>query len=168
MLPQILRNFNLFVDGTSYAGKVDELMPPKLTIKTEEFRAGGLDAPVQVDLGMEKLECSWSMVEYNRDVLALFGLLSSDPVQIVFRGALQRQGEDAVAVKLTVRGVVKEQDPGTWKAGDKPAAMKFTSACTYYAEEIDGVVTKEIDIENMTRVIDGDDQMASLRDALGI
>jgi P2 family phage contractile tail tube protein len=166
--PQILRNFNLYVDGSSYAGKVDELTPPKLSIKTEEFRAAGLDAPIQVDLGMEKLECSWSMAEYNADVFALFGLLGSDPVQIVFRGALQRQGEDAVALRITVRGTVKETDPGTWKVGDKPAGSKFTAACVYYAMEIDGEQIIEIDVENMTRVINGTDEMQSLRAALGI
>ena len=38
MLPRILKNFNLFVDGRGYAGRVDEITLPKLTIKTEEFQ----------------------------------------------------------------------------------------------------------------------------------
>ena len=42
---RLLKNINLFIDGRGYAGKVDEFDPPKLTIKTEEFRAGGMDAP---------------------------------------------------------------------------------------------------------------------------
>ena len=39
MLPKILKNFNVFVDGRGYAGKIDEITLPKLTIKTEEYRA---------------------------------------------------------------------------------------------------------------------------------
>lgn len=35
MLPKILKNFNVFVDGRGYAGKIDEVTLPKLTIKTE-------------------------------------------------------------------------------------------------------------------------------------
>ena len=38
MIPEILKNFNLFIDGRGHAGKVLEVTPPKLTIKTEEFQ----------------------------------------------------------------------------------------------------------------------------------
>ena len=55
MIPKILKNFNLFIDGRGYAGKCDEVNPPKLNIKSEEYRAGGLDAPIPIDMGMEKL-----------------------------------------------------------------------------------------------------------------
>jgi P2 family phage contractile tail tube protein len=40
-MTKILKNFNLFVDGRGYAGRAEEVTPPKLTIKTEELRAGG-------------------------------------------------------------------------------------------------------------------------------
>ena len=36
MLPKILKNFNAFVDGRGYAGRIDEISLPKLLIKTEE------------------------------------------------------------------------------------------------------------------------------------
>ena len=42
MLPKILKNFSAFVDGRGYAGRVDEITLPKLTIKMEEYRAGGM------------------------------------------------------------------------------------------------------------------------------
>ena len=44
--PRVLKNMNLFVDGRGYAGRVDEIELPKLTLKTEEHRAGGMDVPV--------------------------------------------------------------------------------------------------------------------------
>ncbi|GHT98386.1 hypothetical protein FACS1894126_3800 [Alphaproteobacteria bacterium] len=56
MLPKILKNFNVFVDGRGYAGRVEEVSLPKLSLKTDEFLAGGMDAPIEIDLGMEKLE----------------------------------------------------------------------------------------------------------------
>ena len=49
--PRVLRGFDVFVDGRGYAGKVEELELPKLSIKTEEFRAGGMDVPVELDMG---------------------------------------------------------------------------------------------------------------------
>ena len=65
MLPKILKNFNLFVDGRGYAGRVDEITLPKLTIKTEEFQGAGMSAPVEIDLGMEKLEMDMRFSEYE-------------------------------------------------------------------------------------------------------
>ncbi len=50
MLPKILKNFNVFVDGRGYAGRIDEISLPKLAIKTEEYRAGGMDIPVSIDI----------------------------------------------------------------------------------------------------------------------
>ncbi|WP_183142474.1 phage major tail tube protein, partial [Pseudomonas coronafaciens] len=52
MIPETLSNLNLFVDGVSFQGDVPSLTLPKLTIKTEEHRAGGMDAPVELDMGM--------------------------------------------------------------------------------------------------------------------
>ncbi|MFM9500773.1 phage major tail tube protein, partial [Streptomyces galilaeus] len=49
MLPQVIRAMNLFADGKGYAGVVEEVTPPKLTLKTEEFKAGGMDAPLELD-----------------------------------------------------------------------------------------------------------------------
>jgi P2 family phage contractile tail tube protein len=72
MIPKILKNFNLFIDGRGYVGKVEEVNPPKLNIKTEEFRAGGMDSPVMVDMGVEKLEGSFTLLEYDKDVLKQF------------------------------------------------------------------------------------------------
>ena len=38
MLPKILKNFNVFVDGRGYAGRVEEITLPKLTIKTKSIK----------------------------------------------------------------------------------------------------------------------------------
>jgi P2 family phage contractile tail tube protein len=38
MIPKILKNFNLYVDGRGYAGRVEEITLPKLTITTIKFR----------------------------------------------------------------------------------------------------------------------------------
>ena len=68
-LTAILKNFSLFCDGRGYAGECEEITPPKLTFKTDEFRNGGMDAPVAIELGMEKLEASFSLTKYDADVL---------------------------------------------------------------------------------------------------
>lgn len=166
MLPKILKNFNVFVDGRGYAGRIDEITLPKLSIKTEEHRAGGMDIPVAIDMGMEKLEAELTFAEYDPELFRLFGLVDSNGVSLTLRGGLQGTG-DAEAVVINLRGQLKELDLGTWKAAEK-SKLKSTISIYYYKLTIDRREIIEIDPENMIRKINGVDQMSSLRAALGI
>lgn len=166
MIPKILKNFNLFIDGRGYAGKVEEVNLPKLNIKTEEFRAGGMDSPVFIDMGVEKLESSFTLLEYDKDVLKQFGLVSGNAAQVTLRGAIQDDTTvSSVIVKL--RGMYTEMDMGKISAGEK-GTLQCTLACRYYSLEIGGEKLIEIDIDNMTRVIGGQDKLIDIRKALGI
>ena len=42
---------NYFNEGNSYLGQIKTVTLPKLTRKTEDYRGGGMNAPVKVDLG---------------------------------------------------------------------------------------------------------------------
>lgn len=166
MIPRTMKNFNLFVDGRGYAGRVDELTPPKLALKTEEYRAGGMDAPVELDMGMETLGMEATLSEYDPEILKLFGLTTGAVKQITLRGALEGDS-GVVPVVINVRGAIKEIDLGNWKAGDK-TQKKISIACRYFKYSQDGQELVEIDVENMIRKIGGVDQLAAQRKALGI
>ncbi len=56
MISKILKNFNVTVDGCGYAGRINKIILPTLTIQTEEHRAVGMDTPIDIDLDMEKHE----------------------------------------------------------------------------------------------------------------
>ena len=116
-LPRVLKNMNLFVDGRGYAGRVDEIQLPKLTLKTEEHRAGGMDIPVEIELGMEKLEAQLTISDYDPEVFKLFGLLDFSESQITLRGAIQAQGSEAKPVIVHLRGGWKELESSNWKPG---------------------------------------------------
>jgi P2 family phage contractile tail tube protein len=164
--PKVLRGFNLFVDGRGYAGKVEELELPKLTLKTEEFRAGGMDAPVELDMGMEKLECSFTLGDISTDIMKAFGLSHNQPVSLTFRGALGLGDANVVPVVVRAQGMMREQDLGTWKPGEK-LQHKMSVALKYYSYEQDGETIHEIDIENMVRTVNSVDQFAATRSAIG-
>ena len=168
MLPRTLRNFSLFVDGTGYAGKVTELTLPTLSIQAEEYRAGGLDAPIAIDMGMEALTASFTLAEYDVEVLKLFGLYDQNATQITARGALQRNGDtDAVPIEVNLTGSISSFDPGAFEAGSMTEAS-FEMQVRYYKLSIANEVLHEIDVENMKRIINGEDQLESLRTAMGI
>ena len=166
-LNDILKNFNLFIDGRGYAGNCEELTPPKLTFKTEEFRNGGMDAPIEIEMGMDKLEASFLLTKYDADVLNLFGLAPGNSKPLTFRGSII--GEDGVekAVVIQLQGMLKEVDQGSWKPGDM-ATLKGSVACSYYKHTIAGITVHEIDVKNMIRKINGVDQLAVTRTNLGM
>lgn len=163
----IRKNINLFVDGRGYAGQVEEFNPPKLTLQTEDFRAGGMDAPVKVTMGMEALDCDFSLKAYDRDVLAMFGVVEGASVPLVVREALESFDGTVTHVVRTMRGKITELDEGTSKPGEIPL-LKATLNLTYYKMQHGDRVVHEIDVENMVRTINGVDALAAIRAALGM
>ena len=167
-LPRKLKNFNLFVDALSFVGVVTEVVLPKLSRKMEEFRGGGMNGPIEVDLGSELLTLEWTCGGHVREVYQAFGISRADGVLLRFAGAIQRDDTGEVqAVEIVVRGRHKEIDPGTAKAGDD-TALKVTSTLTYYKLTIDGEVDIEIDILNMVEMVGGEDRLAQQRAAIGL
>ncbi|MCT4575073.1 MAG: phage major tail tube protein [Alphaproteobacteria bacterium] len=165
-IPKILKNFNLFVDGRGYVGKAEEVNPPKLAIKTEELRAGGMDSPIDIDMGMEKLEASFTICEYDKEILKQFGLVDGKAVQITLRGAMA-DDENTVPVVIKLRGMFKELDMGKFAAGEK-SQLQCSMPCRYYSLNIDGEDIIEIDVDNMIRKVNGVDKLSEVRNALGI
>lgn len=163
----VLKNLNLFVDGKGYAGQLQEFTPPKLTLQTEDARLGGMDMAVELTMGMEKLEADFTLISYDRDVLALFGVAEGSTVPLVVREALESFDGTVTPVVHTMRGKIKELDPGTHKPGEV-APLKASLALTYYKQAHGGTTVHEIDPVNMVRVINGVDALAAQRGALGI
>lgn len=163
----VLKNFNMFIEGRGYVGQGVDFTPPKLTLKMDEFRAGGMDAPIELDMGMEKLEASGTLKGFDREILGLMGLASGESTRLVVRGALEDFDGTVRPVVYTMAGRFKEQDHGTMKAGEANE-LKFNFACVYYRYEHDSTVVHEIDIQNMTRVVNGVDQLQAKRQALGL
>lgn len=163
----VRKNLNLFVDGRGYAGQIEEFNPPKLALVTEDFRAGGMDAPIELTMGMEKLEADFSLISYDKDVLSLFGVAEGSLVPFVAREALESFDGTVTPVVHTMRGKIRELDPGTSKAGDKPS-LNVAMALTYYKLQHGDTTVIEIDVENMVRSINGVDALAGIRNALGL
>lgn len=163
----IRKNLNLFVDGRGYAGQVMEFTPPALALQVEDFRAGGMDAPIEVELGMEKLEASFVLSAYDRNTLGLWGIAPGREVQFTLREALESYDGTVKAVVHNLRGKLRKIDPGSSKPGEIPT-LTHEVAVTYYRQQHDGATVHEIDVINMVRIINGVDRLAAQRAALGL
>lgn len=166
-LPRKLKNFNLLLDGESYAGLASEVVLPKLTRKTEEYRGGGMNGPVEADMGLEALSMEFT-VGMDVRVYRQFGLSKVDGALMRFVGAWQREDSDQVsAVEVVARGRYREIDPGTAKAGED-APLKVIAGLSYYKLTVDGTVEVEIDLMNFVETIGGVDRLEAQRNALGL
>ncbi|EKN00981.1 MULTISPECIES: phage major tail tube protein [unclassified Acidocella] len=163
----IRKNFNLFVSGKGYAGQVTEVNAPKLTQQTEDFRGGGMEAPVELTMGMEKLMMDFTMVSYDPNVLGSFGITEGAAVPFIIREVLESYDGTVTPVVHTIRGKIKEIDPGTSKPG-RVAELKVQVSASYYKLQHGTSVIHEIDVLNMIQVINGKDVLSAMRSALGM
>ncbi|NBR48801.1 phage major tail tube protein [bacterium] len=163
----ILKNFNLYVDGRGFAGVCDELQLPTLGLVVEDFRAGGMDASVAVEMGQEKMEASFTLSGYEENVLNLWGVGQGQTVPLVARGALESLDGSVTPVVVYMTGTIRTVEPGAWKAGEK-STLKFAMDLRSYKYTQAGRTINEIDIPNMIRVVNGTDRLAAQRNALGI
>lgn len=167
-MPRTLKNFNVFLDGVSFAGVAQEVALPKLAAKMEDYRGGGMPGDVAIDLGIEKLEIETTYGGLVREAFQSFGITKIDGVLLRFAGAYQRDDTGEVdAVEIVVRGRHTEIDPGNAKAGTKND-FKVKSSLSYYKLMVNGAVDVEIDMVNMVYVTGGVDRLADQRKAIGL
>lgn len=163
----VLKNFAAWVDGKGYAGQVEEYNPPDLSLQVEDFRAGGMNAPIALDMGQEALETSIGLASYDADILALWGVAPGRSIPLTVRGAVESYDGTVGAVVHSMRGKITTMARGAWQAGQKPS-LTITMRLDYYREERDGAVITEIDVINMVRIVGGVDQLAAQRAAMGL
>lgn len=163
----VIKNVNLFVDGRGQAGQLESFTPPKLELKMDEIRAGGMFTSVDIEMGLNKLEASFSLIGYDPDVLALLGVRSATGTPYIARAALEDFDGTVTAMIYTMRGKMKMQDHGELKPGER-TPLKCDLTLAYYKLQHGNRVIHEIDVENMIYIVDGIDIMAQQRAALGI
>src|ERR1043165_1650360 len=115
----IFRDYTLFIDGVLYSGDVESVELPKLKWKIEEYRGGGMDVPVAVKLGHEKLELNFTLTCHDANLLGIYGLGQGNNKIFKFFGSLISYDGTEKGVQLEVHGFPHELDQGTVKPGEK-------------------------------------------------
>lgn len=164
-IPKMLHAFAVFMDGSNYMGIAEQVQLPNLTIVTEDTRAGGLDAAIKQDMGMEPLDSVIDWLEWEPAILKRFGL-TTDTTRLTIRGSQEgRTSNDTIIVEMT--GRVLEQDLGSLQAGQR-SKPKTSFNAEYLKITINGEDVVEIDVLNMIRKIGGVDQLEARRTALNV
>lgn len=168
-LPSLIKAYNVFVDGRHYAGKA-ECEPPGLEVTTEDYAAGGMSGVAKVDMGrIEPVQLKFTLYEHVPDVIGKWGLIDGRAVQITLRAAQQTdRAERTDQIRIEAEGQCHQLTAGGWESASKDASkLEFEMNCRSYKLIIAGTTVVEIDIERMTRIVNGVDQMAALKAAVG-
>jgi P2 family phage contractile tail tube protein len=126
-----------------------------------------MNAPIAVSMGMEKLECEFTLGSYSPDILVAWEVREGSNIGVTLREVLEDYDGTQRGATHVMRGKIIEIDNGTLKAGDK-ASMKVKMALKYYKATHNGVTKQEIDVENMVQIAGGVDALATTRGILGI
>ncbi len=164
MLPKILKDMILSVDGRGYAGQANITQTPKLARKMEEYWAGGMSGPVEIDLGSEKLEMEWEAFGVDKDTLKLYGATGVAGIGFRFNGSIERDDDtcSSSALEIQCRGRITEIDTGGYKSGDQHT-VKYKASLSSVKIKIDDEDIVEIDNANYSFKVGGEDKLAERR-----
>ncbi len=167
-LPKKLKNFNLFGNGDNWQGQIASLTLPSLVRQMEEFRGGGMNAPVDIDHGMEKLEFQWTPAGLIPELFDNFGTSQLDTDMLRFAGSYQRDDTaETVPVEIVVRGRHREINMGDAESGSDNT-QSVTTSVSYYKLTINGEEVVEIDVPGMVEKIRGVDRLEEHRKNIGL
>ena len=120
-LPKKLKMMDLFNEGNSYLGQTGEVTIPKLVRKFEDWRGGGMNGNVKIDLGLgdDITEFNWKLGGIDNLIIEQWGAQTVSANMLRFAGSYQRDDTgETTAVEIVVRGRHEEIDFGNQKAGD--------------------------------------------------
>jgi len=158
----------LYIDAMEKVGSMLEYTAPVMEVQTEEYRAGGMDMAVPMDMGMNSMSASFTIGE-DPDVLGLFGIKKDGKkIPLFVRSHLEEdETGETKAVVEELRGIMTKVDKGTQSSGSFQSTT-CEMKVTYYKYEVGGKTIHEIDPTNMVRIINGTDQLQDARANLGL
>lgn len=165
MFPVVNKFFNVFDQNKAFLNQAKTVELPKLARKMEDFKGGGMDGDIQIDIGQEKMECTITYVG-KLDAASDWATNTHDGVYRRITAAYENDDSGAIdAVEWEIRGRIPEIDEGNLEKG-KMNEEKEKIAVSYYRKRVNGVTIVEIDIVNMVCFANGVDRMAAFRNAI--
>lgn len=167
MLPKIIKDAILTVEGFGYAGRIESITWPKFARKMEDFQAGGMNGPVAVDMGSEKLEMEFELAEQSAELIKLWGVCGTSAHRFRINASAESDnpGCEGEAIEVIAFGRLREIDFGSFKPAEK-STVKFTADLSALTYRNNGKLIVDIDHVNSVLVVDGVDLLKKRREHL--
>ena len=167
MITNVLRHFNVIINGTSYAGVCEKAVVPQITLDVKPFRGGGMDAPMMLDLGQKEMKSSCSLYSYDPNAMSQWGLYpTAQNVQVQYKGHLMSQDGTESGAIYQCNGLISDVKFDDWKPGEK-CLVEFHQEVYYFSVTINGQQIYLIDIMNGIRQVNGVNVLANMATLLG-
>lgn len=163
MLPKIIKDAALSVEGVGYAGIIDNIEWPKLARKVEEYRAGGMFGPIDIDLGQEKMELAFEAAEHTAEMIAAYGVCGVAGVKFRINASAESEMNcDSHGIEAMMTGRIREIDLGSHKPCELQKT-KYTVSLATFKYAIDGSVLFDLDFPNNIYIVNGIDLLEKRR-----
>ncbi|WP_275286920.1 phage major tail tube protein [Halomonas elongata] len=168
-LPKKLKDLNLFANGDSWQGQIQSVTLPTLSRKIEEWRGGGMEGTVGIDMGIDGLmTCEWTVGGLIAAMFDNYGTSRIDADLLRMTGSYESDDDqEVVPVEVVMRGRHTEIDMGDAQSGEN-TEHSVTSTLSYYKLIINGSTVIEVDIPGYVFKVNGEDRLAERRAALGL
>ena len=163
--PQILKDFNLFVNGVGNLGRSNEVTLPTVKFETVEVDNGGIAGKLDVPVNLDKLEAEFSFSDVDPIKAVLVGLAHQVGTLFTFRGSV-KDGAAEIPVVAVLGGSIVEV-PMELKKGEQ-VKTTYKMSVNHYELNVAGVQTYFIDKLLNTVVIGGTDYNAVTKANIGI
>lgn len=164
-----ITNANVYLNGVSLLGRVEEIKLPDIVSKMMEHKALGMVGTIELPSGIEKLEGEVKFSSFYRDVMIAVGN-PFEFAQLQVRSNVETysaQGRTTQAPLVTFLTVSFKKNPcGAFKQHDN-AEFASGYACNYIKQVMDGADVLEIDVLSNIYKIDGVDILSLYRTNLG-
>ncbi len=169
-IPKTIKDMSVYINSDFHMGDVQQVVLPKITKTVENFKTGFSSVPIE--LGIEPLTVSITMVEQTKKMFALMGILGGVFGDVItFRASQEGNSSliDQTDIKITMKGIFTEVDLGTVQRGSVNT-FTLTATLTHFAYFIGNMAVPDILIEPMTQtfMVGGVDQLLIRKKALGI
>src|SRR5574343_1547639 len=161
---QVLKDFNLHLNGVGNLGKAKTVALPKLEFKKEEQDLGGMAGAIEVPVNLEKMKASFSTADLDPYKLAFVGLVYPARPVLTFRGSIMEGGVELPVI--AVIGGSLDADPNMPEKG-KTLECKFDMSVDYFMLVISGVVVCNTDKIHDIVMINGVDRNLATRINIG-
>lgn len=173
-IPRVLKMFNVYIgDGQqSYAGLAKTAKLPDLSEKLEEHKGAAMFTERELKQGLEKLEASIVLTDYNQDIHAEVARVNGSRSFVTLRGSIDNDesegAEAAQPVVVTMRANFAKLERNDWESGSVTEITLTLSTVKYYKELINGTKVTEVDSDNIIWFAGGVDRMARHRANIGL
>jgi P2 family phage contractile tail tube protein len=161
-----LTNVNVYLNGTSFMGRAEEVDIPEPSYKMSEHKALGLNGTFELPTGMDKMEARIKFsAPLDRDIMQATGNPYKS-VQIMVRGNKQRFTAGGVSEDIPVVYVMNgfpKKFPGPKFKQHENAETEQTFSILSLKLTVNGENLYEVDVLNNVLKIAGEDALVNFR-----